>query len=214
MMIFPFIPKEPKFFDLFETLAQKVVEGAGLLNQLKENYNELPQTAKDLKRLEEEADVIVHQIDDLVDQCFVAPFDQEDIKFLVHKIDNVIDNEEDAVYELSISKIEVLPPIIPEFLEINVWTADEIKNAVNCLRKIKKQRKDLSKHCIKIHELENEADYLHRTFRKKMAQSNPQSAVELLQLLKLEKILDYLEEAMDESEGVADILDTIRTMYA
>jgi hypothetical protein len=212
-MVFSLIPREKKFFDLFEALTGKIVEAAEFLNRLKENYNELPQLAKNLEELENETDTIVHQIYDLTSQTFVTPFDGEDIRSLAHNVDNVIDNIEDAVFELNIAEIEILPPIISEFSDIVIQTAKEVKKAMDCLRNVQKRRKDLSEYCIKINELENRADKLHRAFRKKIAQNKPQSLIELHETHKLKAILNYLEEAMDQSEDVANILDTIVLKY-
>lgn len=212
-MGFIFMPQEKKFFGLFETLAKKVVEAAELFYSLGRDYSGLAKTAKRLKEVEDEADSLVHQLGNLANASFITPFDREDIRALAHNIDNVVDGVEAAAYRLSIAEMTTLPPVISEFSQIINQIAEEINGAVVCLRNIKKGGKTLSDRCVKINELENKADELHRSTLRKIASARPESATELLYLLNLKEVVAQLEEAADEGEDVANILEAMLTKY-
>ena len=206
-----FLPREKKFFDLFEDLAGKAVEAAELLVALGENYSNLLSISEQLEELEGEADSVVHQIIQglFFDHTRVTE-EKGDIRYFAHNMDNVIDGIEKAVVRLTFTQRQTLPEPVSEFSPIILETAREISRAVHCLRDMCGDEPILETCCVKINELENEADTINRKWLKILMTTPVKTPNELLDRLLLREIVDILEGTMDECEDVANILETFR----
>ena len=206
-----FLPKEKKFFDLYEAMSDKIIEAVCLMEKLKENYGQLPQIARKIKKKENEADDIVHQIFNqlLYDHTRVTE-EKGDIRFFAHNMDNIIDSIEKAVNRLCVYKINFLPKGVIEFIPVLKETSLEIKKGVECLKNLRKNDEELTKCCIKINELENKADQINRKWLEKVLGNPVKGAKDMRQIIALKEIIDTLEYAMDQCEDVANILETFR----
>lgn len=207
----PFLPREKKFFDLYEALADKIIEAVNFLDRLEKDYSQLPQIAKDLNDLEDEADTICHQI------VFNLHYDHTrvteekgDIRFFVHNMDNIIDGIEKAVNRLYIYRIANLPPGFEEFLPLLKEATQQIKTGVRCLRNINKNDKELADSVIKINDLENTADQINRKWLAKIMDGEYQKVEDFKKMMAVKEIIDYLEYTMDQCEDVANVLETFR----
>ncbi len=206
-----FLPKEKKFFHLYNDLADKIVESALLLEALGEDYSHLQEIAKKLDKVESQADKIVHKImnDLLYDHTRVTE-EKGDIKFFAHNMDNVIDSIEKAVNRLCVYKIDFFPKGVAEFVPILKQSAKEIKKAVECLPNMRKNQEKLAKYCVKINQLENKADQVNRKWLEAVLSQPVKNANDMRQIIALKEIIDMLEYAMDQCEDVANILETFR----
>jgi uncharacterized protein Yka (UPF0111/DUF47 family) len=158
-----FLPRENKFFNLFEELADKAVEAADLLVDLGTKYSKLPQISEQLRMLEEDADSIVHRvIQGLYYDHTRVTEEKGDIRYFAHNLDNVIDGIEKAVVRLSFAQKQEVPESVTEFSPIIKEASEEIRTAVHCLRNLKSEENTLEACCIRINELENEADKVNR----------------------------------------------------
>jgi uncharacterized protein Yka (UPF0111/DUF47 family) len=206
-----FLPRENKFFNLFEELADKAVEAADLLVDLGTKYPALPQISEQLRRLEEDADSIVHQIIQglYYDHTRVTE-EKGDIRYFAHNLDNVIDGIEKAVVRLSFAQRQEAPESVTEFSPIIKEASEEIRTAVHCLRDLKCEESTLEACCIRINELENEADKVNRKWLRILMTTPVEDPNELLDRLLLKEIVEILEDTMDQCEDVANIMETFR----
>ncbi|RCV62750.1 hypothetical protein C5S53_17755 [Methanophagales archaeon] len=206
-----FLPRENKFFDLFEELADKAVEAADLLADLGTKYSVLPQISEQLRMLEEDADSIVHQIIQglYYDHTRVTE-EKGDIRYFAHNLDNVIDGIEKAVVRLSFAQKQEAPESVTEFSPIIKEASEEIRTAVHCLRDLKCEESTLEACCIRINELENEADKVNRKRLRVLMTTPVEDPNELLDRLLLKEIVEILEDTMDQCEDVANIMETFR----
>ena len=220
-----FFPRERKFFDLFEDLADKAVEASQLLVDLAaDSYSSaqsplntdfrntyLLQTKEKLSRLEDEADSVVHQIIQglFFDHTRVTE-EKADIRYFAHNLDNVIDGAEKAVSRLAFTKRPTIPDSVAEFSPIILEASQEIRTAVHCLRDMKCEEERLENCCIRINELENEADKINRKWLEILMTTPTKNPDEVLERMVLREIVDILEDIMDQCEDVANILETFR----
>ncbi|HDN68193.1 hypothetical protein B6V00_04785 [ANME-1 cluster archaeon ex4572_4] len=216
-----FLPHEKKFFVLFEDLAGKAVEAAGLLVGLGTNYSKVSQTSERLERLEDEADSVVHQILQglFYDHTRVTE-EKGDIRYFAHNLDNVIDGVTKAMSRLTFAHLQSqagesgksgeLPKLVSEFSPIILEASQEIKTAVGCLRDLKCEGATLERCYIRINELENEADKTNRKWLRILMTAPVADPNEVLERMVLKEIVDILEDTMDQCEDVANILETFR----
>ena len=220
-----FLPHDRKFFDLFEDLADKAVEASQLLVDLGTEYrsstpfslssdsrsSNLSQVREKLKVLEDEGDSVVHQIiQNLFYDHTRVTEEKGDIRYFAHNLDNVIDGAEKAVARLAFTQRPSIPESVSEFAPIILEASLEIRKAVGCLRDIKHEEVTLEECCIRINELENEADTTNRKWLKILMTTPTESPNEVLERMLLKEIVDILEDTMDQCEDVANILETFR----
>jgi len=206
-----FFPRGKIFFDLYEKLAKKINEAVALLEGLEKDYSTLPEVAQDIDRLEDEADEIVHKVigELLYDHTRVTE-EKGDIRFFVYNMDNVIDSLEKVANRLNIYRIKDLPQPFIDFLPFLKEAAKQIELGVSSLKDIRKNDDVIASCCVKINDLENEADKVNRKWLAKIIREDFSDVDNFKKTLAVKEIVDALEYTMDQCEDVANILETLR----
>jgi uncharacterized protein len=196
-----FLPREEKFFTMFERMGQMLIEGAALLSSLLSDIRLAPIRAEEIKALEHKADNLTHELLTKLNQTFVTPFDREDIPALSTRLDDVLDLIDATSMRIVIYKIAVLPPGAEELGRIIVAQVREIAAALALLN-----RPDgILKHCVEINRLEDDADRISRSGIGLLFEheTNP------IALIKQKELYEVLELTTDMCEDVANIIETI-----
>lgn len=197
------IPREPKFFDLFERSVANVALAAHELNDLLKDYTNVPQKVARITELEHQGDYITHQIIEQLHRSFLTPLDREDITALTGRLDDVIDYIEDAANAMLLYKIEQPTKRAREQAAILVAMANELVKAVPLLRTHSHMERILE-HCVEINRLENEADSIMRFALAELFDGMPPYDV-----IKWREIYQHLENAADKGEDVANVLEGV-----
>jgi len=200
------LPKEEKFFPMFEDMAEMISKAAHLLARIIDHNEPSKQeeTFREIKQLETKADDIVHKVFDTLDSTFITPFDREDIQRLTSKMDDVLDYINATSQQIKLYKPKKL---LPQFRELNlivVRGCEQIRIAVLDLRNLKKPDK-INNACVKINELENIADDIYHQLISELFDSE----TDPIELIKNKEILETLESTTDRIEDVSDVLKTI-----
>lgn len=199
-----FLPRDEKFYDLFESSVKKVVQGAMQLEDMIRDFKEVALKAKEIKDTEHEGDVITHETIEMLNRTFITPLDREDIHNLITALDDVLDYIEACAERLYLFKIGQTNEEAMMLVGILVKTVKEVEQAVSRLRRLKGAG-SIMKHCIEINRLENEGDYVGRAAVAKLFEpgSDP------LEVIKWKEIYETLENAIDRCEDVANVLEGI-----
>jgi len=206
-----FLPREKKFFHLYNAQIDKILQGIHYLELLQKNYKKLNEIEKQMDELEDEADDLVHQtINSLLYDHTRVTEEKGDIRYFVSNMDNIMDALEKVVNRMKIYKIKKFPEAAKEFTPLLKKAALEIKKGVQCLPAITKKEKILSSCCVKINHLEEEGDKVNRKWLQKIMTSPVKSFQEVREAMALKEIIDLLEYAMDQCEDVANVFDTFR----
>ncbi|MEE8470936.1 MAG: DUF47 family protein [Dehalococcoidia bacterium] len=200
---FSIIPREPKFFDLFEKSVANVATAAKELENLFGNYTNVPQKVARLTELEHQGDYITHQIMEQLHRTFVTPLDREDIALLTERLDDVMDLIEGAGNAMLLYHIEQPTNRARELASILVAMTDELVKAVPRLRN-RSQMKHILEHCVEINRLENEADAIVRFALAELFDDTP-----IAEVIKWREIYEHLENAVDKGEDVANVLEGV-----
>jgi len=201
---FPFIPREEKFFHLFEQSAQNMVKTAQELKRMVNACKDSKKCAAEIAKLEHQGDTITHQIIAQLHRTFVTPFDREDIVLLAHSLDDVTDFIHAAADAMLIYKIEHSTTRAIELADIIVQAASEVERAMPQLRQ-PKELKQIFPRCVEINRLENTAD---KVFRSAMGELFDDST-DITQIIKWREIYEYMESATDRCEDVANVLEGV-----
>ncbi len=209
MARFSFVPREKKFFDLFEADVTNTVKVSEELKALMESWEYLETKASLIDDLEHEGDHYTHQIMELLHRTFVTPFDREDIAALALAMDDVVDFIHAAAMAMQLYKVDAPGPRARELAAIIVAATMELQKAVALLRSHAKLR-DMLPHCVEINRLENAADHVYRSATAELFDDSNDFAY----VLKWREIYDHLEAATDRCEDVANVLEGIALKHA
>lgn len=204
MFKFPFLPREEKFFELFEESVHNAVKTAQSLKKLLDTWQNVDIMISEITELEHEGDRITHQIMKELNRTFVTPFDREDIASLAHSLDDITDFIHAAADAMLIYKIAQPTKRAKELAETIVQAAAEIERAVPQLRH-RAQLKQVMEQCVEINRLENVAD---KVFRAAMAELFDDSK-DIAHVIKWREIYEHMESATDRCEDVANVLEGV-----
>ncbi len=209
MFKFPFIPREEKFFRLFEDDARNMVKTAEGLKSLIDTWENVEEKVDAITELEHQGDSVTHHIMAQLHRTFVTPFDREDIALLANSIDDVVDFIHATADAMLLYKIEQPSQRAKELAAILVQAAAEVEKALLLLEH-HAQLKQILERCVEINRLENMAD---RVFRSAMAELFDDSA-DIAYIIKWREIYEHMESATDRCEDVADVLEGIALKHA
>jgi predicted phosphate transport protein (TIGR00153 family) len=199
-----FIPREEKFFDLFEELAAKIEEGVKFFLAMVEKYEYSDENIARLKKIEHEADIITHNTYEKMHKTFLTPLDREDIYALVNKMDSVIDMIEASAMRLNLYKVKQPSEAIISLARILDKAVQKIKIIVHGMRDMKNAQMILDA-CVEVNTLENDGDVVLRTTIAALFDKEK----DVFELIKWKEIYERLEEAIDVCEDVSNIAEGI-----
>ena len=202
-------PKEESFFELFETLAEKIEEGGSFFLEMTRGRNYTAARVSRLKEIEHEADVIAHRTYERMHKTFLTPIDREDIYALVNKMDEILDHIEGTAVRVYMYKVKKPNDDIVKQAEILFSAIRIIKKIVHGLRDMKNSRKILD-GCVEINTLENAGDVAMRSIITNLFNTE----TDAIELLKWKEIFERIEEAIDVCEDVSNILEGIVLKHA
>jgi uncharacterized protein Yka (UPF0111/DUF47 family) len=200
------VPKDKKFFPLFEQDAENLVKAAVLLNKLflVNDPSETELIIKKIKEHEKIGDDFTHKIFDELNRTFITPFDREDIYLLNSSLDDVLDYINSCAKKIQLYKPKTMLPHYLELSELILQGAREIRVGLSELKNIKNPQK-IKQSCVRINEIENQADDIYHQAITDLYE-NEKDAIELIKKM---DILAALEEATDKEEDISDVIKSI-----
>lgn len=201
-----FVPKDKKFFPLFEQAGSNLIEMAKLLQKSVNSQD--PELRKELSKkledLEHTGDNITHQIHLELGRNFITPFDREDIHALASSLDDVADFIHGASNRMQLYKVEKPTQPMIEIADLIAEATEHVAKALFELRDLKNIR-NITDSCVRINSVENKADYI---FDKAVADLFEYEK-DAITLIKQKEVLSAMEDATDKCEDVANVLESI-----
>jgi predicted phosphate transport protein (TIGR00153 family) len=189
------------YFDLFERAGTNIEQAARLLDEMLEDYPERRALAQEIQACEQDGDRLTHEIIRRLNQTAATPIEREDILELASALDDIVDYTEEVADYLGLYRIEA--PMIQAQTLAGVLRAatSQIAEAIPLVRGFK----DISKHTVEVHRLENEGD---RIVREAIA-SLFEVGIDPMVVIRWKDIFERLENAVDSTERAAYILEGI-----
>ena len=198
------MPREGKFFDLFNAHAERIVEGSRELNAMIGKFSELDAHAQRIDAAERAADKITHECITLLHKTFITPFDREQIHALITTMDDILDLIQDVAESVALYDLRSVTPEAKQLAEICQTCCDRVQTAVGLLTNVKSPEAIL-KCCEEIDRLESDADRVMRGALSKLFREES----DLKQVMKLRVIYDLLEIITDRCEDVVNVVEGI-----
>ena len=203
------IPRETKFYDLFEKSAGNLVVAAGKLVDLFDDYRDVEAKVELIKDLEHEGDTITHEIMQSLHRTFVTPIDREDIAFLANSLDDVMDFIEAAARSAFLYRVTQPTDRVRELASIILKVTYKLNEVMPLLRR-RDQFKQILKQCVEINSLENEADDVHHAALAELFDDTR----DVREIIKWREIYEHMESATDRGEDVANVLEAVVLKHA
>jgi hypothetical protein len=201
-------PKEIDFFEIFDRASVNVTKAASLLVDLMEKFDNIEERAKEIYEVEQEGDILTHEIMKNLNKTFITPIDREDLHSLAASMDDVLDLIWGAVDRLIVFKIRETTKEAISMSKDLLVTTEVMHKAINNLKE--KNYSHIQDYCIEINRLENRID---RDFRDALGKLFDEVKDPIL-IIKWKEIYEHLEDASDRCEDVANVLESIVLKYA
>lgn len=195
------IPRDAKFFDMFAEMAVNLGDGARLLKQTLDDFQDVEARVQQLKVLEHKGDEMTHNVLTRLNQTFITPFDREDIYRLASSLDDILDFTYSAGVRLVMYKITSAPEAASKLADVLVRQCDQVLLAVKGLEKNDR----VLDYCVEINRLENEADTISRIAIATLFDREKDP----ISLIKLKELYEVLETATDKAEDAANVLEGV-----
>lgn len=200
--MFNLIPREIAFFELFRKAAHNMIEGARLLKDMMEDFRHPVEQARRIKDVEHIGDGITHDIALKLNQTFITPLDREDIHGLASALDDILDLVEAVADRFVVFKVPKPTEPAIKLANILYQSAVAVGAGIDLLGK---PHADVSKYCVRVNSLENEADRITRDTISKLFEDEKDP----IAVIKWKEIYENFEEGTDRCEDVANILERI-----
>jgi predicted phosphate transport protein (TIGR00153 family) len=200
--VFRLLPREEKFFDLFEQQAAHIMSASRVLEELTLDYADAKAKAERIRDIEHAGDTVTHEIVRRLNTTFVTPIDREDIYALASRLDDVLDLIDAVADRLLVYKIESPTDGAVAMAKIIVKTAEETDRAVRCLRTLSPF---YHKHAVEVNRLENEADQLLRDQLAVLFEGTRDA----IEVIKWKELYETMEAVTDRCEDVVNVIEGI-----
>jgi predicted phosphate transport protein (TIGR00153 family) len=204
-MAFRLIPREEKFYSDFQAMADELKRGAAALEAMLAPDRPEWDKADEIKEIEHQCDFLTHEIIQRLNRTFVTPLDREDIHALARSLDDVMDAIDAAASMIRLYRLDTVRFGARELARIITASTGQVRLALGALE----QLKGLTTHAVEINRLENEADRLHQQAVTRLFDEERDP----LLVMKWKEALDFLEDATDRCEDVANVLEGVMVKH-
>jgi uncharacterized protein len=198
---FRLIPREEKFYTEFQALADELKRGSVLLEEMVAPDHPIWDKAEEIKEVEHKCDFLTHEIIQRLNRTFVTPLDREDIHALARSLDDVMDAIDASATLVRLYRLDRVRFGARELAHIISASTHQVRLALEALE----QHKGLTTHAVEINRLENEADRVHQQAVSRLFDDERDPLV----VMKWKETLDFLEDATDRCEDVANVLEGV-----
>jgi predicted phosphate transport protein (TIGR00153 family) len=207
-MLSRLMPREGKYFDLFNSHAELIAQGGRALSNLIAALVDQPELAdryaEEIDTLERKADTITHDTLSQLHTSFITPFDRDEIHQLINGMDDILDIMQDVAESMSLYDIHRVPPEAKAMAIVTENCCICVQSVVKLLHSMDNAPAIL-KLCHEIDALETEADRSLRSAMSKVFREEP----DVREVVKLKEIYELLESVTDRCKDVAGTIEAI-----
>ena len=201
------MPKEDRFFDMFERHAQVLVAGAEAMTKMFSGEAGISESCARIAEHEHAADDVTRDVLVAVRRSFITPFDRSAITALTGAMDDAIDEMWQTAKAITLYEVESFEPQMKEMSDLASEAAALVLEAVPLMRNIGKNAARLHEITETIVHLEGKADGLYSDGLKALFQAHgaerPMAFFVGREVYRhLERVLDGFEDVADEIQGI------------
>jgi predicted phosphate transport protein (TIGR00153 family) len=201
------MPREDRFFDLFERHSKVVMAAAEELRALLAGEGDIEAHCDRIVALENEADDITREVLLAVRKSFITPFDRGDIKDLIQSMDDAVDMMQKTVKTIRLFEQKSFEPGMKEMGATIVEAARLCAEAIPLLDRLGANHARLTAITEEVMRVEGRSDDLHdqglKDLFRKHGQGNAMAYMIGSEIYsELEKVVDRFEDVANEISGI------------
>jgi len=201
------MPREDKFFDMFEAHAVKSLSAAMSLAAIFENNKTIGQHCAAVMKTEDEADHIATQVNEGLRKSFITPFDRGDIGKLINDMDDAVDQMNKTAKTILLYEVKSFEPNMKIIADEAVHMAKLLTEALPLLRNIGNNAARLHTLCGQMMAIEDESDRHHENGLKALIKGKGKK--DAMAFIIFQELYGHLEKVADKLEDVARTIDGI-----
>ncbi len=201
------MPREDKFFDMFEAHAEKALAAAISLSAIFENPKTIEKYCAAVLKTEDEADHIAAQVNEGLRKSFITPFDRGDIGKLITDMDDAVDQMNKAAKTILLYEVKTFEPNMKIIADEAVQMAKLLSDALPLLRNIGPNAARLHLLCGQMMAIEDESDRHHENGLKALMKGKAKK--DPMAFIIGQEVFSHLEKVADKLEDVARTIDGI-----
>ncbi|HOU53898.1 MAG TPA: DUF47 family protein [Myxococcota bacterium] len=199
-------PREIGFFDLFIRHTKAGLDaGKALVDALEQWPRGAEGMVRRIEEIEHECDTIAHMTIDLLHRTFITPLDRDETLKLISKMDDVVDGIESAAQRMLLFDIQKVPPRLVDLARVVMKEQEVLVELVPLLHGFKHPDR-IRSLIIEVQRLENEADGILRAGLGELFRDHRGDPLLVIQL---KELYERIEDASDQAEDVAEIIEGI-----
>jgi predicted phosphate transport protein (TIGR00153 family) len=201
------MPRETRFFALFNRHAALIAEGGRAVAEMVRDYDDEEKRRRLVERIgeiERSADKVTHETVSLLHTTFITPFDRDDIHRLISTMDDILDLIQDAAESVQLYDIQTMPPDAGRLASLLEDCCQHVKEAVELLSSMENAPRALAL-AQKIDGLESDADAVMRAGISRLFREEQ----DVRQVIKHKNVYEFLESATDKCQDVANVIESV-----
>ena len=199
------LPKEGRFFDLFNAHADQVVRAGQALKAMMDDFDNRDEQARIVDEAEHAADRITAETIRLLHKTFITPLDRDHIHGLVNAMDDICDLIQDATETVTLYDIRKITPETARLAEIGLKCCERVKDVVHQLGVADHKFEAILKTCEEIDRLESDADRVMRSAVSRLFREEQ----DVREIIRMKAIYELLEAITDRCLDVANLAEGI-----
>ena len=201
------MPKDERFFDLFERHSEAVLAGAQALRKMMDGGAAIDTNCQIVMDRENDADNATREVLIAVRRTFITPFDRGNIRDLITSMDNGIDQMQKTAKTIMLFDAKEFTPQMKDMADTIVKCAELVQEALPLLKSISAEASHISELTAQISALEGKADELHDAGLRDLYKANIGKSG--LEFYVGNEIYDHLEKVVDRFDDVANVMHGI-----
>ena len=196
------MPREERFFDMFERHAQCLSDGSGALRAMLDGGPKTADFCAKIAAHEHQADLITEEVMQAIRRSFITPFDRGDIRGLITSMDDAIDQMNKTAKAVQLFEVDKFEPQMRQIGDLVVKTAALMSEAIPLLRSLRSNAPRLNVITEEIIRLEEQTDQICLEGLKALLHGPARN--DALAYIKGSEIYDHLEKVADCFQDVAN----------
>ena len=208
-----FVPKEKKFYPLYQKQAEYIEKAARLLRQMlvETDLERLEQLKKDIKECETNGDEVLRDFYSQLFGTVLTPFDRDDVHELAEMMDTFLDRIDDSANIVLTRRFLDVDPDLTTMAENIMFAAENLSNICRNLEFMSNNAKgkEIVRLCHEIKSLENDNDTLYGSYISKLFQQG----YSLTEIIKRKDLVQVLENTTNSVKYISDKIRSIISKF-
>ena len=202
-----FVPKEKKFYPLYQKQAEHIDKAAKLLRQMliETDLERLENLKKEIKACETDGDEVLRDFYSQLFNTVLTPFDRDDVHELAEMMDNFLDRLDDSANIILTRRFLAVDEDLNTMAENIMFAAENLSNIIRDLPVMYDKQKEIARLCHGIKTLENENDVLYGKYISKLFQQD----YSLTEIIKRKDLVQVLENTTNSVKYISDKVRSI-----